>query len=187
MKTLRLTAVLCVALFLAACSAVNPPIRTTSGPEAALIYGFIDMSDSPRKLTKVYITGNEKSGIAYRQSVMTTYPDGLFFVENAAPMEYLIPFFFTEGSARGDVLHNLNRSREDLFAVQPGEMVSVGTFKYVITEEGGVFAPESFALQPAASPNEAQVLMMLRTAVQDPRWKKRIGARLSQLGQTPDG
>ena len=83
-------------LVLSGC-AVNPEVRTTTEGNPARIFGFFDMADAPSPLGCVRITQDERVGIAYRQSCMSTAASGLFFIENVPPMKYNVPFFYSGG------------------------------------------------------------------------------------------
>ena len=166
------------ALSLAGC-ALNSEVRISDEPDAALIFGFFDMKESPYELGCVRITQDEKKGIAYPQSCMTTFADGLFFIENVPPLKYHVPFFYAGGK-----LHMISSSESDLFSVKPKSMYFLGSFKYkVINRDLGdilKLTPEQYGLQPVKSPSEKAVLKMLQDRVKDPRWKARIKAKLGQ-------
>jgi len=170
------TLVTLVALSLAGC-ALNSEVRTSDEPDAALIFGFFDMKESPYELGCVRITQDEKKGIAYPQSCMTTFADGLFFIENVPPMRYHVPFFYAGGK-----LHTISSSEDDLFSVKPRSMHFLGSFKYKVVEKGvlEVFKPDQYGLIPVKSPGEKAVLKLLQHRVKDPRWKARIKAKLGQ-------
>ena len=166
-------------LILSGC-ALNPSVRTTIENDAALIFGFIDMKESPYALECVRITQAERSGIAYRQSCMTTLPSGLFYMENIPPMEYHIPFFYAGGK-----LHTVSSDEKDLINVPPRMIALVGPLKYKGTEttlgQTLGFSSEKFGLVPTNSPSEKELFQMLLKEVKDPRWKKRIQIRLNNL------
>ena len=160
--------------------AINPSVRITTEDDAALIFGYIDMKESPYALECVKITQAERSGIAYRQSCMTTLASGLFFMENIPPMEYHIPFFYAGGK-----LHTVSSDEKDLINVPPRMIALVGPFKYKGMEKtlGQTlgFTSEKFGMVPANSPSEKELFQMLLKEVKDPRWKKRIQLRLKNL------
>ncbi len=168
-----------VALALSGC-ALNPEVRTSADQTASLIFGFYDMSDAPFELGCVRITQDERAGIAYRQSCMRTFANGLFFLENAPAMKYHIPFFYAGGR-----LHMISSDRKDLIEVPARSFYFLGSFKYkVLYRDLGdllQLSPEKYGLSPVKSPDEAAVLKMLLEKVKDPRWKQRIKARLAQL------
>ena len=168
-------------LGLGACAA-NPEVRTTTEDNAALIYGFYDMSDAPYKLGCVRITQDEKKGIAYRQSCMTTFESGLFFLENAPPMKYHVPFFYAGGK-----LHTLSSERADAFDVAPRSLHFLGSFKFRVVQRNLAdivkLTPEQYGLSRVRAPDEAAVLRMLQDRVQGTRTKQRIRARLTQLAR----
>jgi hypothetical protein len=169
-------------LVLTGCAAANPQVRTAPTEDAALIYGFYDMTEAPFELGCVRITQDERAGVAYRQSCMTTLKNGLFFIEDAPPMRYHVPFFYAGGK-----LHMLSAERADAFSVAPRSIHFLGTFKYKVVDRslGDVvkLQPEKYGLIRAQSPNEATVLRMLLENVQSARSKQRIRARLAQISR----
>jgi hypothetical protein len=169
-----------IALLIFSGCAINPSVRTTIEDDAALIFGYIDMKESPYALECVRITQAERSGIAYRQSCMTTLASGLFYMENIPPMDYHIPFFYAGGK-----LHTVSDDEKDLINVPPKMIALVGPFKYKSTQktvgQALGFTSEKFGLVPANSPSEKELFKMLLKEVKDPRWKKRIQQRLNNL------
>lgn len=169
-----------VVLGLSAC-ALNPEVRTVADDNSALIFGYYDMSEAPFELGCVRITQDERAGIAYRQSCMTTFASGLFFLENAPPMKYHVPFFYAGGR-----LHMISSDRKDLIDVPAGSLYFLGSFKYKVLYRnlGEIMqlTPEKYGLNPSKNQDEAVVLKMLLEKVQDPRWKQRIKTRLAQRG-----
>jgi len=174
-----LLAMLC-SVMLSGCF-LNAEVRTVADDNSALIFGFYDMSEAPFELGCVRITQDERRGIAYRQSCMRTFASGLFFLENAPPMKYHIPFFYAGGR-----LHMISSDSKDAFNVSAGSLYFLGSFKYKVLYRnlGEIMklTPEKYGLGPVKSPDEAAVLKMLLEKVQDPRWKQRIKARLTQRG-----
>jgi hypothetical protein len=181
MRRLAMAAVLQCLLVVSGC-ALNPEVRTEADDRSALIFGYFDMSESPYELGCVRLTQDERAGIAYRQSCMTTVASGLFFLENAPPMKYHIPFFYAGGR-----LHMISSSRQDVFDVPPGSLYFIGSFKYRVLYRnlGDILElkPEQYGLNPVKSPDEAAVLKMALEKVKDPRWKQRIKARLARQGK----
>jgi len=180
MRRRAVTVVLLCTLALSGC-ALNAEVRTVDDDSSALIFGYYDMSDAPYELGCVRITQDEKAGIAYRQSCMTTFPSGLFFLENAPPMKYHVPFFYAGGR-----LHMISSDEADLIKVPARSVYFLGSYKYKVLyrDLGDILElkPEQYGLNPVRSPNEAAVLKMLLGKVQDPRSKQRIKARLARLG-----
>ena len=178
MRQMPALAVLLCAVVSSGC-ALNSEVRTEDDASSALIFGFIDMSEAPFELGCVRITQDEKAGIAYRQSCMTTYASGLFFLENAPPMKYHIPFFYA-----GAKLHMISSDEKDLFKVPAKSLYFVGSFKYKVVNRdlGDILklTPEQYGLPRTKSPSEAAVLKMLQDKVQDPTLKQRIKARLAK-------
>ena len=180
MRQKAMLAVLLCNLVLCGC-ALNPEVRTTADDNSALIFGYYDMSEAPYELTCVRITQDERAGIAYRQSCMTTFASGLFFLENDPPMKYYIPFFYAGGR-----LHMISSDRKDLIDVPAGSLYFLGSFKYKVLyrDLGEIMrlTPEKYGLGAVKSPDEAAVLKVLLEKVRDVRWKQRITTRLSKLG-----
>jgi hypothetical protein len=160
--------------------ALNPEVRTSADDNTALIFGYYDMSEAPFQLGCVRITQDERAGIAYRQSCMRTLANGLFFLENAPPMKYHVPFFYAGGR-----LHMISSDSKDAINVPPRSLYFLGSFKYKVLYRnlGEILQlkPEQYGLSPVKSPDEAEVLKMLLEKVQDARWKQRIKTRLAQL------
>lgn len=166
-------------LILSGC-ALNPSVRTTIEDDAALIFGYFDMSESPYELSCVTMTQDERSGIVYRQSCMTTLASGLFYMENVPPMKYHIPFFNAGGK-----LHMISSSERDLIDVPPQSIVFIGPYKYTVLDKNLAqvlqITSEKYGLEPVQSPGKKEVLKMLLKEVKDPRWKQRIQQKISQL------
>lgn len=181
MRQIAVALVLLGNLVLNGCALLNPEVRTASDDNSALIFGFYDMSEAPFDLGCVRITQDERAGIAYRQSCMRTLSNGLFFLENAPPMKYHIPFFYAGGR-----LHMISSDEQDVIDVPARSLYFLGSYKYKVLYRnlGDILQlkPEQYGLTPVKSPNEAAVLKMLVGKVQDPRWKRRIQARLAQRG-----
>ena len=158
---------------------LNAEVRTEASDNSALIFGYFDMSEAPFELGCVRITQDERRGIAFRQSCMRTFASGLFFLENAPPMKYHIPFFYAGGR-----LHMISSNSKDAIDVPAGSLYFLGSFKYKVLYrnlgELMTLTPEKYGLGPVKSPDEAGVLKMLLEKVQDPGWKQRIKARLAQ-------
>ena len=79
-------------LWLAGC-AISHGVRTSVDENSSLIFGFYDMSEAPYELGCVRITQNERAGIVYRQSCMTTFTNGLFFSKMPLLWSTTSPFF----------------------------------------------------------------------------------------------
>jgi hypothetical protein len=160
--------------------ALNPSVRTTTESDAALLFGYFDMSESPYELSCVKMTQDERSGIVYRQSCMTTLPSGLFYMENVPPMKYHIPFFNAGGK-----LHMISSSERDLIDVPPQSMIFIGPYKYKVLDKNLAqvlkITSEKYGLESVNSPSKKEVLKMLLKEVKDPRWKQRIQQALSKM------
>ena len=166
-------------LILSGC-ALNPSVRTSMETDSSLIFGYFDMSESPYELSCVTMTQDERSGIVYRQSCMTTLASGLFYMENVPPMKYHIPFFNAGGK-----LHMISSSERDLIDVPPQSIVFIGPYKYTVLDKNLAqvlqITSEKYGLEPVQSPGKKEVLKMLLKEVKDPRWKQRIQQKISQL------
>jgi hypothetical protein len=160
--------------------ALNPSVRTSMETDSSLIFGYFDMSESPYQLSCVKMTQNERSGIVYRQSCMTTLASGLFYMENVPAMKYHIPFFNAGGK-----LHMISSSEQDLIDVPPQSLVFIGPYKYKVLDKNLAqvlkITSEKYGLEPVKSPSKKAVLKMLLKEVKDPRWKHRIQQALSKM------
>ncbi len=154
-------------------------IRTVESSDAAFIYGFIDVPEDVGWANCVGIIQEEKTGagIGYRNGCMATSGEGLFFIQNVPPMRYTIHDFTIEKNH-----HNLGPLAKS-FTVKAGSMHYVGTFKYRLISEPGILKAGRFTLTPASHPTHAEVLRkLLGQEIIDARWKRRIQARLRELG-----
>ena len=154
-------------------------IHTVESRDAAFIYGFIDVPENVGWANCVGIIQEEKTaaGIGYRNGCMATSGEGLFFIQNVPPMRYTIHGFTIEKNH-----HNLGPLAKP-FTVQAGSMHYVGTFKYRLISEPGLLKAGRFTLTPAGRPTHAEVLRkLLGQELVDARWKRRIQARLRELG-----
>src|SRR5262249_46231632 len=124
---------------------------------------------------------NERAGIAYRNSGIDTFKDGLFFATDLPPMKYLLSYFFMGGER-----HMLGTGEEDLFEVAPRQLYFWGAYQYQPVDSGVeklLTGRGRYGLTPVSSPSEAQVLAMVRERVQSDRWKQRISARIAEIEQ----
>ena len=179
MRTLlRCGVVVVLLVLLVSCAAINPQVRMEPGDQACLLFGYIDMTGSGDILGQVMLTQDERSGIAFRQSSMKTYTDGLFFMQDLPPMRYVLPFFYAGGK-----LYSLRPDEEDAFVLDPGSFAYVGAWKYHDPKKGGILTTKKFELLESKTPSEVEVLKLLRERVEGDKWKRVIDARLKALGK----
>ncbi len=157
---------------LAACARV----RTVQTQDAALIYGYFSVPHSVGDVSCVGIIQDERAGIAGRHGCMMTSPEGLFFIENVPPMRYNIHAFYIDSAWHG--LGDMAKP----FAVKPGSMHYVGSFRYQKVSDPGLLKAGEYMLTPASRPSHAEILRKMQDQVKDPRWKARIAAKLRELG-----
>lgn len=168
--------IICAGLLLASATACAR-IRTVDTKDAAFIYGFFDVPQKVGAANCVGIIQDEKVGIAGRHGCMMTSPEGLFYVENVPSMRYNIHSFYVDNE-----FHSLG-SMAKPFLVKPGSMHYVGTFKYHRVSDPGMLTKGKYTLTPTSHPTHAEILKKLLVQDDiDPRWKKRISARLRELG-----
>ena len=177
-RIFRLSGIVLVLGMFMACAAINPQVRMEPGEEACVLFGYIDMTGSGDTLQQVMLTQDERSGIAFRQSSMNTYTDGLFFMQDLPPMRYVLPFFYAGGK-----LYSLRPDEEDAFVLDPGSFAYVGAWKYHDPKKGGILTTKKFELLESKTPSEVEVLKLLRERVEGDKWKRVIDARLKALGK----
>lgn len=166
----------CALVLAAACARV----RTVETKDAAFIYGYIDIPEKVGTANCVGIIQDERVGIAGRHQCMMTSPEGLFYIENVPPMRYNIHGFYVDRT-----FHSLGAMAKP-FAVAAGAMHFVGSFSYQVLEEPGIGRAGRFALGPSRRVSHADVLRkLLQQPDLAPRWKKRVAARLAELGKGP--
>ena len=151
-------------------------LRKVGTPDGAFIYGFFAVPEKVGGANCVGIIQDEKAGIGYRSGCMSTSPEGLFFAEDVPPMRYNIHSFYVD-----DTFNSLGNMAKT-FSVRPGELHLYGIYRYQVISKPLLVGQGKFSLTPGG-PSHAEVLRKL--LVQEnisPRWKKRIQARLKELG-----
>lgn len=169
------TAIALAALAAAALGGCANGLHRVSTPDAAFIYGFIAVPEKAGDANCVGIIQDEKAPIGYRHGCMNTSPEGLFFAEDVAPGRYNIHGFYV------DRTFNSLRGIAKLFPVKPGELHLYGIYRYEVVSRP-LIGQGKFSLTPGG-PSHAEVLRkLLQQESISPRWKKRIQARLRELG-----
>ncbi len=165
-------AALAAALALAGCA---NGLHRVSTPDAAFIYGFIAVPEKVGSANCVGIIQDEKAPVGYRHGCMNTSPEGLFFAEDVAPGRYNIHGFYV------DRTFNSLRGVAKLFPVKAGELHLYGIYRYEVVSKP-LIGQGKFSLTPGG-PSHAEVLRkLLQQEGIAPKWKRRIQARLRELG-----
>jgi hypothetical protein len=165
-----------LALVAAASAGCAPGLRKVSTPDGAFVYGFFAVPEKVGDANCVGIIQDEKVGIAGRAGCMSTSPEGLFFAEDLPPMRYNIHGFYVDRTfnALGDMAKP--------FAVKPGELRLYGIYRYQVVYKPLLVGQGKFSLTPGG-PSHAEVLRkLLQQESISAKWKKRIQARLRELG-----
>jgi hypothetical protein len=157
-----------------------PPIRQTTGPEAAFIYGFLDVSGTKGAgLDCVAIVQDERVGGSYRQGCVAPLPEGLFWLQDAPPVRHNVPLFHV-----GNTTYSMAKFKEP-FPVKEGELHLFGIYRYEVVSNP-LLGNGTFALVPTSRPSHAEVLRMLLAQENvSERWKQRMRAKLKELGGKP--
>jgi hypothetical protein len=153
-----------------------PGLRKVSTPDGAFIYGFFAVPDKVGDANCVGIIQDEKVGIAGRAGCMSTSPEGLFFAEDLPPMRYNVHGFYVDNT------FNALGAMAKPFALKPGEFRLYGIYKYEVVSKPFLVGQGKFSLTPGG-PSHAEVLRkLLQQESISSKWKKRIQARLKELG-----
>jgi hypothetical protein len=168
--------VLAALAVLAAATGCAPGLRRVSTPDGAFIYGFFAVPEKVGDANCVGIIQDERAGIGYRHGCMNTSPEGLFFAEDVPPMRYNIHGFYVDNT------HNALGDTAKLFTVRPGELHLYGIYRYQVVSKPFLVGQGKFSLTPGG-PSHAEVLRkLLQQESISAKWKKRIQARLKELG-----
>jgi hypothetical protein len=165
------------ALALVALAGCAPGLRTVTTPDGAFIYGFFAVPEKEGDVNYVGVIQAERVGIAGRAGCMPTSPEGLFFIEDVPPIRHNVFSFYVDGSA-----HQLGDMAKP-FPVKPGELHLYGIYQYRKLSDPGIGRAGKFALTPTSRPSHAEVLRkLLQQQNISARWKRRIEARLREVG-----
>ncbi len=151
-------------------------IGKVESPESACVYGNIVVDDGYVPNAVIM----HELGVVYAPPfasppTATTFDNGDFFFDNVKPGRYYLARFMV-----GRDMYAFSATTEEelapmLFEVKAGESHFFGAF-HAQSGKGSIFSP-AFDWQPAAHPDEAEVLRALLPHLTGTGWDQRVATR----------
>ena len=192
----------CIALLLLL-TAVSPTLTgddtiDVDNPINSLVFGYIDMSDAPTKVSGAWL--EQVAPATDKPYWSMGVENGLFYNPFIRPGTYQLSKFSGSGFAAGAHEYQFSRQGRNETAVRidvPG-VYFLGAYKYVTAQKGGMFKRAKFSIEPIDDPSEADLLRMLldetmkvekskeydgpkKIKISETSWGDKIRARLSEL------
>jgi len=157
--------------------------RDINDPTNSLVFGYVDMSDAPTKVSGAQIM--QVAPPTDRPYWGTDVRDGLFYTYYLPPGSYKLSTLHGSSFLRGEYQYNFPRQGGGNTTVRiekPG-IYFLGAYKYK-TVKTGFFEGAKFGIEPVASPTEAELLQ--RILDKDPElqksvWAEKIRSRIARL------
>lgn len=157
--------------------------RDINDPANSLVFGFVDMSDAPTKVSGAQIM--QVAPPTDKPYWGTDVRDGMFYTYYLPPGSYKLATLHGSSFLRGEYRYNFPRQGGGDTAVRidkPG-IYFLGAYKYQKVSTG-FFEQPKFAVEPVPSPTEAELLQ--RLLENDPEikksvWADKIRQRLARL------
>lgn len=157
--------------------------RDINDPTNSLVFGYVDMSDAPTKVSGAQIM--QVAPPTDRPYWGTDVRDGLFYTYYLPPGSYKLSTLHGSSFLRGDYQYNFPRQGGGNTTVRidkPG-IYFLGAYKYK-TVKTGFFEAGKFGIEPVASPSEAELLQRMLDKdpeIQKSAWADKIRQRLARL------
>jgi len=198
---MRISACVAIVLLLPAVSPVTTSDERRPGvdnPSNSLVFGYIDMSDAPTKVSGAWLEQVSPPTDAPYWSMGVE--DGLFYNTFIPPGTYQLSKFSGSGFMAGPHEYQFSRQGRNETAVtinRPG-VYFLGSFKYVTAQKGGMFKKAKFSIEPIDEPTEADLLRRIfegemdiqkskeykgprKIKVDETSWAAKLRARLEEL------
>ena len=167
-------------------------------PDNSLVFGYIDMSDAPTKVTGAWL--RQVSPPTEKPFWSMGVEKGLFYNTFIQPGSYQISSFAGSGFVRGSYEYKFSRQGRNQTSVRinkPG-VYFLGSYKYVKIRKKSMFKQAKFSIERVSQPTEAELLRRIledtmkiqkakkykgprKIKVEDTRWAEVIRARLKEL------
>lgn len=147
--------------------------RDINDPSNSLVFGFVDMSEAPTKVSGAQIM--QVAPPTDKPYWGTDVRDGLFYTSYLPPGSYKLATLHGSSFLRGEHQYNFPRQGGGDTAVRidkPG-IYFLGAYKYQKVRTG-MFEQAKFAIERVPSPTEAELLQRLLDS--DPELKKSVWA-----------
>lgn len=157
--------------------------RDINDPTNSLVFGYVDMSDAPTKVSGAQIM--QVAPPTDKPYWGTDVRDGLFYTYYLPPGSYKLSTLHGSSFLRGDYQYNFPRQGGGNTTVRidkPG-IYFLGAYKYK-TVKSGFFEQAKFGIEPVSSPSEAELLQRLLENDSDIKksvWADKIRQRLARL------
>ena len=147
--------------------------RDINDPTNSLVFGFVDMSDAPTKVSGAQIM--QVAPPTDKPYWGTDVREGMFYTYYLPPGSYKLATLHGSSFLGGEYRYNFPRQGGGDTAVRidkPG-IYFLGAYKYQKVRSG-MFEQAKFGIERAPSPSEAELLQ--RLLEQDPELKKSLWA-----------
>ena len=174
---------LIIALLLLMPSAAAAEAKSRYKPGTGLAFGSFDITESDIAVTHVVVHRIKpikiyRSRGSERQTV--TFDNGDFYSPNLSPGVYAIAGFIS-----GQKYFALDMSREDVFRIEPGQLVYAGSFKLRLTKGGFLQRDKGSFERVDSLTTEAALLRLLMKDLAGSAWATAAKARLERLSLSP--
>jgi len=188
MKTIAKYFAVALLLFAAGCGSSQIQLGKSwrlpepTGPEDALIYGFVVIGDKDDLLTPEYVrilrkgkvyAGMGLQGIGEKTHV---FSDGRF-VTRVKPGEFNFNAFYANQTMY-QVETNVKNPR--WFTVGPGQIYYVGSYRAKHTRADRPWRPGEFSTERVNNPSERELLQWLQTVSKGTGWEAKVRRHAAQ-------
>lgn len=157
--------------------------RNIDDPGNSLVFGHIDMSDAPTKVTYAQIM--QVAPPTEKPYWGTNVAKGLFYTPYLPLGSYQMSTFGGSGFFKGEYQYSFPRQGKNDTAVRitkPG-IYYLGSYKYKKVKTG-MFEQGKFNIERVSAPTEAELLKRILdedSEIKNSVWGEKIRARLAQL------
>lgn len=157
--------------------------RDINDPSNSLVFGYVDMSDAPTKVSGAQIM--QVAPPTDRPYWGTDVRDGLFYTYYLPPGSYRLAALFGSSFLKGDYQYNMPRQGggETTVRIDKPGIYFLGSYKYKDVKTG-FFEQGKFNIQRVGTPGEAELLRRILAEDKELKgsvWEERIKQRLSRL------
>jgi hypothetical protein len=157
--------------------------RDINDPSNSLVFGFVDMSDAPTKVSGAQIM--QVAPPTEKPYWGTDVKDGLFYTYYLPPGSYRLATLHGSSFLRGEHRYNMGRQGggDTTVRIEKPGIYFLGAYKYK-TVKAGMFEQAKFGIERVPSPSEAELLQkMLDTDAEIKKsvWADKIRQRIARL------
>jgi hypothetical protein len=157
--------------------------RDINDPSNSLVFGFVDMSDAPTKVSGAQIM--QVAPPTDKPYWGTDVKDGLFYTYYLPPGSYRLATLHGSSFLRGEHQYNFPRQGggETTARIEKPGIYFLGAYKYKSVRTG-MFQQGKFAIERVSSPSEAELLQRLLETdgeIKGSVWADKIRQRIARL------